>query len=438
MIKKSLTLIVLLAFAASVFAQESPSADTKTEPTAEQKIQRLEEEILLLKKQQELEKAKSELSNRRLTEIMEAMPKNSAFKSLDGKTEFQDDKDSNIESIALSFEALKEVTARINQSLKADISRYSGIVIYYGDDFLALAKYRVYRSQLKIALRNYDLLAANVEKLNKENRFPETTITSGKFGTKGISPVMMALSLPSIGTSYAKSVAELFSVFRTDTTLTQSRDTIDNLALGTAMTNELLGKNPNLKIFYPQAFIPEYDLENEGGDSLFTQIAKVNEAKDNLEDLSSQVGKIAEVQRATSPLRETISFAEMIKKQMQSLTISDSVSNAAARGENNIEKKKMSDFRELVRAEKLDRFLRGSRDSVSSNQNQEPIGILKLRMLSSGGSRRETRNLFFGNKITFSGSAIIEVLLFDADGTLRASNIFSLHTGFRKMEKTGK
>ncbi len=97
----------------------------------------------------------------------------------------------------------------------------------------------------------------------------------------------------------------------------------------------------------------------------------------------------------------------------------------------------MSEFRQLIRAEKLDQFLRGG-SPVLGRRAESHVGILKLRVLASGGSRRETRNFFLGNKISYSGSAIIEVLLFDADGTLRASEIFSFHTGFRKMKTNDK
>jgi len=79
----------------------------------------------------------------------------------------------------------------------------------------------------------------------------------------------MALSLPTVGTSYARSVAELFSVFRTDSTITQSRDTLDNASLSTAMVNELKKNSSSLKIYYPQAFVPEYDIETDREDSLF-------------------------------------------------------------------------------------------------------------------------------------------------------------------------
>jgi len=42
--------------------------------------------------------------------------------------------------------------------------------------------------------------------------------------------------------------------------------------------------------------------------------------------------------------------------------------------------------------------------------------------------------LIFGNKIRYSGTLTFEVQMFDVDGTLRSSDIFSGSTGFQKFE----
>ncbi len=370
---------------------------------------------------------------------MSALPSNSSVRTPEGNTTFNSDENSNTESIALSYEALKEVTAQITEAMKDNISQYSGLVIFNEPDFVALAKYRFYRNQMKYALGNYDLVAKNLEKLNRENSLPETA-SAGRYKIKSIDPLTMALSLPSIGTSYAQSVAGLFSVFRSDTIITQSKNTLDNASLSTAMANELKKTNPKLEIYYPQAFVPEYDLETDGKDSLFAQLSRISEANANLGEFVTQSVNFPEPERNASPLREVISQAETVKKQLQALTLNEAsaADDSEAGAEYSAARPNMSEFRQLIRAEKLDHFLRGDDDSVSSRSNEPRIGILKLRVLASGGSRRETRNLFLGNKISYSGSAIIEVLLFDADGTLRVPEIFSFHTGFRKMKTNDK
>lgn len=81
----------------------------------------------------------------------------------------------------------------------------------------------------------------------------------------------------------------------------------------------------------------------------------------------------------------------------------------------------------MVRAEKLDRFL------MPQAGTNAKAGIIIVRMLRSGGSRRESRNLILGSRTDYSGSAFVEIAVYDTDGTLRASDVFSYHTGFRKF-----
>lgn len=79
----------------------------------------------------------------------------------------------------------------------------------------------------------------------------------------------------------------------------------------------------------------------------------------------------------------------------------------------------------MMRAERLERVMSSGR-----------VGVMKLRLLFSGGALRDKRSLLLGGKTDYSGSAVVEVALYDADGTMRASEVFSHHTGFRKF-KTG-
>ncbi len=82
----------------------------------------------------------------------------------------------------------------------------------------------------------------------------------------------------------------------------------------------------------------------------------------------------------------------------------------------------------MVRAEKLDRFIRPEPGSSGKT------AILLVRLLKSGGSRRESRNLIMGTKTDYSGSAFVEVALYDSDGALLVSDVFNYHTGFRKFK----
>jgi hypothetical protein len=415
----------------SIFSQETQSGE---------KITKIEQEIELLKKQIELEKERNALTKQRLDSLREAIP-TSSVKPLEGKTTYADASERNFESVSLSYEALKEISVKISGELQTNVSKYSGLVLYHEQDFVALGKYRLYRNQARIALKNYQELLKLLEKLSSADDGANQGVTPGntpRFTTKSNAALMTALSIPSIGTSYATSIAELFSVFRSDTTITQSAVTIDATSLGVVMANEIRKSNPNLKIYFPQAFVAEYNLEEEGEDSLFRQINQINSANYVLDEILIQISKQPEAVQESKDIKDAKTLIELVKKQLQSLAIENK--SAVAADETGVAQTSLSEFRQLVRAEKLDRFLENKTDSaaarVSASRNEvEKIGILKLRVLSSGGSRRETRNLFLGSKTDFSGSVVVEIILFDADGSLQKSDVYSLHTGFRKMQR---
>jgi hypothetical protein len=424
MVRKWICLIVMLFISVQwVIGQQTPPGPT---------LAQLQEQIDSLKKQQELEKVKNDLANRRLLEILDNLPK-SSIKPLENQTTFNKEKDLSAETISLSYDALRELAKQIGNVIQPTVEGYSGIVIYNEPDFNGLARYRMYRSESKIALKNYELLAKAIEELGKDH-----ALADGGMRVKSIDPVTAGLNLPAIGTSYVKSVAELLSLFRSETNISTSLDTIDPTSIGTAMAHELRNSNGRLKIFYPQAFVPEYDLDTERADSLFTLTSKINAARANVGDFIAACQKLPQAQREKSPLKEAVALADVVRQQLKAVSIDEApptggVSNRSS-SDNDGPRFGMAEFRQLIRAEKLDHFLRDEKIVKTAASPDPKIGILKLRLLASGGSRRETRNLFLGNKIHYSGGAVVEMLLFDVDGTLRLSEIFSLHTGFRKMK----
>lgn len=424
------------AFLIFIFTVVQLSQDTTPTPApsaAATQMAQMQDQIDLLKKQQEYEKAKSDLANQRLRDIMNSLPKEFSTKVPEGKTAFTTVDKPSAESVALSYEALKELSAQIEAAMHAPISKYSRVVIYNEFDFFNLAKYRLYRSQSDAALKNYAELLKRLKGLVEEKAVqPDRT---GEFTTKSIDPVTTFLSMPAIGTSFARSVADMIAVFRSDTTVYESSDTIDEGALGAAIANELQKGNPDLKIYYPKEFVPEFDLESES-DSILTRIALINAAKADIEDFLDRCGDLTPAQQNIAGIKDIIAYAKTVKKQLEALALLDEpVSGAKTRsGDDSGNRRENCDLRQLVRAEKLDNFMR----LAGSDPGNGRVGILKLRSRASGGSRRETRNLFLGNRISYSGSVTLEVLLFDLDGTLRISDIFSLHTGFRKLKAAEK
>ncbi len=409
----------VLGFGICVIAHgQSPSPT----PAAEERLAELQQQIELLKKQQEFEKAKSDLANRRLNEILEALPKNTGLKVPESKTTFSDAAKPSAEVSALSYEALKALSEQIEAVIRPITSQYTGIVIHNDVDFTALAKYRVYRSQSTAALNNFKNWRKKLEQTADRN-----SNAGDDFGIRRWDPLTSALTFPTIATSFAGSVGELLSLFRTETAITESIDTVDGKTLGTALAHQLKKANSNVKILYPQAFVPEYDLESEGSESILIRVSEINQAYVEVVSFLTWADKLNDGQRRS--ISSLVEEARNVKGQLQALAVAnESIGGDESRGgDDDRPRQQYSDLRQLVRAEKLDRFLRAGAGSR--------VGILKVRSLASGGSRSETRNLFLGNKIRYSGSVTIELLLFDIDGMLQVSEIFSAHTGFKKLNR---
>lgn len=402
-------------------------------PTAQQQLEKMQQDLDMIRKERELETARSELNNRRLNEILATLDRVKPA-SLQAPTEFRRDELRSPESAALAYEAVAELAPRIRESLSPHLSRYSGVIIHNESDFLYLARYRLFRSEARIALANYGLLVKSIDRIAQPNAIAEEPVRD-QVKAMNLDPVTLGLSLPSIASSYASSVANLLSVFRTETSYSTSADLVDGNAIGTILANELIRTQRGLKVYFPGAFVPEYDLSREGNESFLVQLAQLSEIKVKIDGLSGQFSRAAEFVKLNSEIASATALMETVRRQTEPLLLLASGSaNPLSTGDGGATG---SPIRQFVRAEKLDRFLRGG-DSSTSIGTGTSVGILKLRVLNSGGSRRETRNLFRGNKIAYSGMAIIEVLLFDADGTLRESQIFSHHTGFRNLGTPSK
>jgi hypothetical protein len=244
----------------------------------------------------------------------------------------------------------------------------------------------------------------------------------------GAEGLVTALSAPSIATSAIKSVAELASLFRTDTTITQSRDVVDRDSLGAVVAGTFLKANPNLVVYHPEQFVPEYELGVRDENSLYSQLSRINAAEAYLNYFLDEVEKLPAAERESPPLNRIVAAAKVVQTQIRNLGFSSP--NERGAGESSAAASpRVSEFRQMLRAEKLDRIL---------GRTGAKVGVMKLRLLSSGGARRDKRNLLLGGKTDYSGSAVVEVALYDSDGTMRVSEVFSYHTGFRKFKTNAK
>jgi hypothetical protein len=363
-----------------------------------------------------------------------------------GSTSFSRSSEPNLETVSLSYEAIQEIAAMVDRELKPTLSQYRGIVVYDEGDFLALTRYRLYRQQVRVALANYESLVTRIEeevKRNSSSGLNDSLKIRSIRTLGGGEALLTALNAPSIATSAIKSAAELASLFRTDRTVVQSLDVVDRDSMGTVIAGTFLRGNPNLAVFHPGQFVPEYDIGADDVNSLFSQVSKVNAAEAYLNYFVEETAKLPQDEQEQPSVAKLIASAKVIQAQIRSLGFtgfdegpnSNDKSDAATQPRGSgFDRSGMSEFRRMMRAEKLDKFLTSGTSTGSGPQGK--VGVLKARLLSSGGARRESKNLILGNKMDYSGSAVLEVALYDSDGTMRASEVFSYHTGFRKL-KTG-
>jgi hypothetical protein len=347
-----------------------------------------------------------------------------------GSTTFATAAQPNLETVSLSYEALREISEMIDSELKPAVSQYRGLVLYYEPDFLALTRYRLYREQVRLALANYESVVKRIEDEAQRGATVGATESTRPKSVRGMGAegFITALSAPSMAASAIKSVAELASLFRTETTITQSRDVVDRDSLGAVVAGTFLKANPNLVVYHPEQFVPEYDLGLRDENSLYSQLSRINAAEAYLNYFLEEVEKLPAPERDTPPLGRIIAAAKLVQAQIRNLGFS--TPNERGGGDQAAAvSPRVSEFRQMLRAEKLDRML-GAPGSK--------VGVMKLRLLSSGGARREKKNLLLGGNTDYSGSAVVEVALYDADGTMRASEVFSYHTGFRKFKTNSK
>ncbi len=347
-----------------------------------------------------------------------------------GATTFKQGEPPNLETVSLSYEALQEIAQLIDHELKPAVSQYRALVIHHGDDFDALIRYRLYREQVRLTLANYEVVVKGIEEeANRANRVGLRDLSRPRSVARGGEALVTALSAPAIATSAIKSVAELISLFRTEQTIIQSTDVVKKDSLGTVVAGIFLKANPNLVVYHPEQFVAEYEIGVNDPDSLYSQTARINAAEAYLNYFLAETAKLPAAERESLPLSRIIAQATLLQSQIRDLGFSSGPSERAAGGGDQ-GPSRVPEFRQMMRAEKLDRMLR--------SDGNAKVGIMKLRLLSSGGARREKRNLLLGGKTDYSGSAVVEVALYDADGTMRASEVFSYHTGFRKFKTNDK
>lgn len=406
-------LVLLNAFALVTLSQE---ASPTPAPTPIPQSVLLDEQKKLVELQTQLLKAQIEY----LKAYSEASGNSSASRdNAGGKISYKIDDKPIFEVIDLSYDALNEVADRVRDRISPFSSGYDRIVVFDEQDFAALSRYRMYREEAKLALSNYEKLLKEVEAYADDSRKSNSIRPESVDGTNR-SPLITTLGLPGIAGSAIKSVAELMSLFRSETEITQSRMQVDQRTVNTVMAGVLL-KDGRSKVYNSAQFVPEYDPGINDPESFYQTLSKLRAAAAIVFYLEEAASKEKPADRNEPSFARLLASIRMMKRQLNMLSFSIEPDPIP---EKDTEKAIYTEFRAMVRAEKLERF-------ISAGQN---VGILKLKVLSSGGSHRERKNLLLGTRNDYSGSVVVELALYDLDGTMRVSEVIKHHTGFRKYK----
>lgn len=408
--------ISLIYLSLSAVAQEPTPSPA---PTPVPKIDIIEEQKKLIEKETELLEARTKYLKAYVDAAGVGNPNRD---NTSGKTTFADENGKAVlETVALSYEAIEEIAGRVETRITPFMGNYDRIVLFYEPDFLALSRYRLYREEARLALANYEqLIKAVEEEAKKQNAEKEVNIQSVDRGGAG-NALVTGLGLPGIAGAAVKSVADLISLFRTDRTITQSVNVVDARSLNAVLAGVLLKSQSSKPIYNPEQFVPEYDIGIGDPNSFYQTVSRLRAAAGYVDYLVEASEHLPPKQQKSDSMARLIASIKIVKKQLDLLAFKIEQDPIP---ETPDEKAAYTEFRSMVRAEKLDKF-------VSAGNSR--TAILKVRLLASGGSRRESHNLLLGNKTDFSGSAVIEVSLYDTDGTMRVSEVMLHHTGFRKF-----
>lgn len=404
-------LVLLNALALVTLSQE---ASPTPAPTPIPQTVLLDEQKKLVELQTQLLKAQIEY----LKAYSEASGSSSASRdNTGGKISYTTNDKPIFEVIDLSYDALNEVAGRVRDRIAQYSAGYDRIVVFDEQDFAALSRYRIYREEAKLALSNYEKLLKEVEAYADDSRKINSIRPESVDGTNR-NPLITTLGLPGIAGSAIKSVAELMSLFRSETEITQSRMQVEQRTVNTVMAGVLL-KDGRLKVYNSAQFVPEYDLGINDPESFYQTLGKLRAAAAIVFYLEEAASKEKPADRNEPSFARLLASIRMMKRQLNMLSFSIEPDPIP---EKDTEKAIYTEFRAMVRAEKLENFITAGRN----------VGILKFKVLSSGGSHRERKNLLLGTRNDYSGSVVLELALYDLDGTMRVSEVMKHHTGFRK------
>ncbi len=353
-----------------------------------------------LTKELEIAKLKTAIAEERQKRL-DALKATTTTTALNG--ELKADDKVVMESQTLAYQAMCDIAGEIRNRVSTEVTGVKTLVIHNQSDVAALLYYQTLSQQMKVLKTDYE---ANSAALTRA-----INATTGQGSATEFVPPAAAIGL---ATNAITAGLDLIALFRTDVDLKGTKFIIDEEALVAEVARSFKDHNSGIKILYPKMYNLALGDDTLDKSELLNSLKELYQEDAKGKALLVRVEALTEAQKKTAQapadlLKSTIKrFGDLVVQ----LTTFDSETSTTA-------------LTTLVRAERLRNILRSA----------EGGRVLYLKVIDAGGTNRIKRNRFFlTDRLSHSGAAIINYMVFDTDGTIMASKVLYKHIGFTKFE----
>ncbi|MBE9028946.1 hypothetical protein IQ266_04110 [filamentous cyanobacterium LEGE 11480] len=325
------------------------------------------------------------------------------FGGIQAGTSFQQLPEVPIESKILVFKSSGEVAQLIAHDVEqvAKDATIASLVVYSQREFAKVNGYRLYNSMRKGIVSGYEDLGVEL---------PQAT------GDGGSRSVGLGDVLPT-STTVLKSVAELFSYFRSEDKIALNSFTPQGENFVVAqLVSELRRRKSKIKVYAPSVYLMDFSRSNGVFESF---LADLNELAALQAAATKQLGNTSDPQKRQR-LEALNGQANLLLNLLKDTSFQDSEDKESEGARSG------SQIFQLIKGAEINQLL-----------NSRKKRVLVLDVLASGGSTRTRRSLFTsmfsGQRVSYSGGIAVQYFLVNPDNSFAAGDVIYRNSGFKTM-----
>ncbi len=311
-----------------------------------------------------------------------------------------------IESKILVFKSSGEVAQLIAREVMqaAADEDISSLVVYSQREFADVNVYRLYNSMRKGLVNAYEDMGIEL---------PE--VSDG--GSRG-GPMAMVPGALQTSTTVLKSVAELFSYFRSEDQINLNDFTPEGEKFLVAqLVSERRRQKSPIKVYAPSVYLMDFGRANGVFETFLTELNELSVLQAEAVRQMKQSGDPIEIQR----LEQLNAQADLLLNLLNDTDFRSSESN-----EQEGPPPPGGQIFQLIKGAEINNLLNSRRKRV-----------LVLDLLASGGSTRTRRSLFTtmftGQSVSYSGGVAVQYFLVNPDNSFAAGDVIYRSSGFKTM-----